>query len=129
MRAPISIVIPTLNSQKTIKKTLVSLFEGIEAGIVRELIVVDGGSSDKTKEIVLACGGKFIASRALANKPKIILADEPTGNLDQNTTLSVFETLLKIVKKTNLAALIATHNLDLAKRMDRVVKLIDGKIS
>ena len=67
--------------------------------------------------------------RALANKPKIILADEPTGNLDQNTTLSVFESLLKIVKKTNLAVLIATHNLDLAKRMDRVVELIDGKIS
>ena len=67
--------------------------------------------------------------RALANKPKIILADEPTGNLDQNTTLSVFESLVKIVKKTNLAALIATHNLDLAKRMDRVVELIDGKIS
>ena len=67
--------------------------------------------------------------RALANKPKIILADEPTGNLDQNTTLSVFESLLKIVKKTNLAALIATHNLDLAKRMDRVVELIDGTIS
>ena len=67
--------------------------------------------------------------RALANKPKIILADEPTGNLDQNTTLSVFESLMKIVKKTNLAALIATHNLDLAKRMDRVVELIDGKIS
>ena len=67
--------------------------------------------------------------RALANKPKIILADEPTGNLDQNTTLSVFESLQKIVKKTNLAALIATHNLDLAKRMDRVVELIDGKIS
>ena len=67
--------------------------------------------------------------RALANKPKIILADEPTGNLDQNTTLSVFESMLKIVKKTNLAALIATHNLDLAKRMDRVVELIDGKIS
>ena len=52
MRAPISIVIPTLNSQKTIKKTLVSLFEGIEAGIVRELIVV------------LACGGQFTVSRA-----------------------------------------------------------------
>jgi len=67
--------------------------------------------------------------RALANKPNIILADEPTGNLDQKTTLSVFESLLKIVKKTNLAALIATHNLDLAKRMDRVVELIDGKIS
>ena len=66
--------------------------------------------------------------RALANKPKIILADEPTGNLDQKTTSSVFETLQKIVKQTNLAALIATHNLDLANRMDRVVKLTDGKL-
>ena len=64
MPAPISIVIPTLNSQNTIRETLVSLLEGFEAGMVRELIVVDGGSSDKTKEIVLACGGKFIASRA-----------------------------------------------------------------
>ena len=68
-------------------------------------------------------------ARAYVSNPKILLADEPTGNLDQNTTLSVFESLLKIVKKTNLAALIATHNLDLAKRMDRVVELIDGKIS
>lgn len=68
-------------------------------------------------------------ARAFVSNPKILLADEPTGNLDQNTTLSVFESLLKIVKKTNLAALIATHNLDLAKRMDRVVELIDGKIS
>ena len=67
--------------------------------------------------------------RALANKPRIILADEPTGNLDQKTTLSVFKSLVTIVKQTNLSALIATHNLDLANRMDRVVKLIDGKIS
>ena len=67
--------------------------------------------------------------RALANKPRIILADEPTGNLDQKTTLSVFESLVTIVKQTNLSALIATHNLDLANRMDRVVKLIDGKIT
>ena len=67
--------------------------------------------------------------RALANKPRIILADEPTGNLDQKTTLSVFESLVTIVKQTKLSALIATHNLDLASRMDRVVKLIDGKIS
>ena len=52
MRAPISIVIPTLNSQNTVRKTLASLFEGIEAGIVRELIVVDGGSTEETREIV-----------------------------------------------------------------------------
>ena len=64
MRAPISIVIPTLNSQNTILKTLASLFEGIEAGIVRELIVVDGGSTDETREIVEECGGKFISSAA-----------------------------------------------------------------
>ena len=64
MRAPISIVIPTLNSQNTVRKTLASLFEGIEAGIVRELIVVDGGSTDETREIVEECGGKFISSAA-----------------------------------------------------------------
>ena len=64
MRAPISIVIPTFNSQNTVRKTLASLFEGIEAGIVRELIVVDGGSRDETREIVEECGGKFISSAA-----------------------------------------------------------------
>ena len=64
MCAPISIVIPTLNSQNTVRKTLASLFEGIEAGIVRELIVVDGGSTDETREIVEECGGKFISSAA-----------------------------------------------------------------
>jgi len=64
MRAPISIVIPTLNSQNTVRKTLASLFEGIEAGIVKELIVVDGGSTDETREIVEECGGKFISSAA-----------------------------------------------------------------
>jgi lipoprotein-releasing system ATP-binding protein len=72
---------------------------------------------------------KELQFAVLANKPRIILADEPTGNLDQKTTLSVFESLVTIVKQTNLSALIATHNLDLANRMDRVVKLIDGKIS
>ena len=64
MRAPISIVIPTFNSQNTVRKTLASLFEGIEAGIVRELIVVDGGSTDQTREIVEECGGIFISSEA-----------------------------------------------------------------
>ena len=59
MRAPISIVIPTLNSQNTVRKTLASLFEGIEAGIVRELIVVDGGSTDHTREIVEECGANL----------------------------------------------------------------------
>ena len=94
-----------------------------------DLVNLANRSSHRPAELSGGEQQRIAICRALANKPKIILADEPTGNLDQNTTLSVFESLLKIVKKTNLAALIATHNLDLAKRMDRVVELIDGKIS
>ena len=94
-----------------------------------DLVNLENRSNHRPAELSGGEQQRIAICRALANKPKIILADEPTGNLDQNTTLSVFESLLKIVKKTNLAALIATHNLDLAKRMDRVVELIDGKIS
>jgi lipoprotein-releasing system ATP-binding protein len=94
-----------------------------------DLVNLSNRSNHRPAELSGGEQQRIAICRALANKPKIILADEPTGNLDQNTTLSVFESLLKIVKKTNLAALIATHNLDLAKRMDRVVELIDGKIS
>ena len=94
-----------------------------------DLVNLSNRSNHRPAELSGGEQQRIAICRALANKPKIILADEPTGNLDQNTTLSVFESLLKIVKKTNLAALVATHNLDLAKRMDRVVELIDGKIS
>jgi lipoprotein-releasing system ATP-binding protein len=66
--------------------------------------------------------------RALANDPKILLADEPTGNLDHTTAEGVIETLLGIVRASGLAALIATHNLDLARRLDRTVALEDGKL-
>ena len=67
-------------------------------------------------------------ARAVANAPKILMADEPTGNLDPNTSNHVFETLAALVRASGLAALIATHNLDLAKRMDRRVTLKDGKV-
>ena len=67
-------------------------------------------------------------ARALANTPKLLLADEPTGNLDPKTSDSVFLTLLEVVKETGLAALIATHNLELAHKMDREVRLQDGKL-
>lgn len=66
--------------------------------------------------------------RALANEPKILLADEPTGNLDPATSDQVFGALVELVRDTGLAALIATHNLDLAARMDRIVRLDQGKI-
>ncbi len=67
-------------------------------------------------------------ARALANTPKLLLADEPTGNLDPKTSESVFAELLSIVKETGLSALVATHNFELADRMDRKVKLEAGKL-
>jgi lipoprotein-releasing system ATP-binding protein len=60
-------------------------------------------------------------ARALANAPKVILADEPTGNLDPSTGENVFQLLLSTVRMTNTTALIATHNMDLAAKMDRTV--------
>lgn len=66
--------------------------------------------------------------RALANNPRILLADEPTGNLDPDTSDRVFEVLLELVRETGLSALIATHNLELAARMDRVLKLSSGHL-
>lgn len=65
-------------------------------------------------------------ARSLANKPKLLLADEPTGNLDPQTSEIVFSELIGLVKETGLSAFIATHNKDLADRMDRVVKLEEG---
>jgi lipoprotein-releasing system ATP-binding protein len=64
--------------------------------------------------------------RALANAPQVLLADEPTGNLDPATSDTVFETLIALVRDTGLSALVATHNMDLAARMDRVVRLEAG---
>ena len=66
--------------------------------------------------------------RALANDPRILLADEPTGNLDHATGDDVLRTLLDLVRHTGLAALIATHNLELARRFDRIVALEDGRL-
>ena len=66
--------------------------------------------------------------RALANAPGLLLADEPTGNLDPGTSDVVFEALMALVRETGMAALIATHNLDLAARMDRTVRLEAGRV-
>lgn len=66
--------------------------------------------------------------RALANAPRLLLADEPTGNLDPGTSDQVFGALMDLVAGTGLSALIATHNLELAARMDRVLRLEEGAI-
>jgi lipoprotein-releasing system ATP-binding protein len=67
-------------------------------------------------------------ARALAKRPRLVLADEPTGNLDPETASQVFGVLMKLVSDTGLAALVATHNPELAGRMDRVLRLDDGLI-
>jgi lipoprotein-releasing system ATP-binding protein len=67
-------------------------------------------------------------ARALANKPKLLLADEPTGNLDPRTSGGVFEALIEISRAQGLGALIATHNFDLAARMDRTLQLYQGRL-
>jgi lipoprotein-releasing system ATP-binding protein len=66
--------------------------------------------------------------RALANRPKLILADEPTGNLDPRTSELVFQELIGLFKSEGVAALIATHNLELAARMDRVLRMESGQL-
>ena len=66
--------------------------------------------------------------RGLANAPKLLLADEPTGNLDPHTSEYVFQELLALIRHHGVAALIATHNMDLARRMDRVFKMQDGQL-
>jgi lipoprotein-releasing system ATP-binding protein len=67
-------------------------------------------------------------ARAVANAPRILLADEPTGNLDTHTADHVFGTLTKLVRATELAAVIATHNLELASRMSRRVTIREGRV-
>ena len=67
-------------------------------------------------------------ARAVANAPRLLLADEPTGNLDPKTADIVFEGLLRLVRASGLAALVATHNLELAARMDRRITIEDGQV-
>ena len=66
--------------------------------------------------------------RALANRPSVLLADEPTGNLDPATSDTVFEALMTLVRETGMSALIATHNMQLAARMDRQLRLEQGRV-
>ncbi|HSA66538.1 MAG TPA: ATP-binding cassette domain-containing protein, partial [Methyloceanibacter sp.] len=67
-------------------------------------------------------------ARGVANGPRLLLADEPTGNLDPHTAERVFDQLLSLLRQSGVAALVATHNLDLAARMDRVLRLMDGAL-
>jgi lipoprotein-releasing system ATP-binding protein len=90
------------------------------------------GLADRTKHRPSELSGgeqqRVAIARAVANAPRALLADEPTGNLDPNTADHVFNALMQLVKATRVAMLIATHNMELAGRMDRRVSLVDGKV-
>ncbi|MGI9169669.1 MAG: ABC transporter ATP-binding protein [Caulobacteraceae bacterium] len=72
---------------------------------------------------------RVAVARALTNAPRLLLADEPTGNLDPATSRAVFQNLRDLVRSTGVAALVATHNLDIARHMDRVLALKDGRLA
>ena len=98
----------------------------------RELLAYLGLAKRETHRPAELSGGeqqRVAIARAVANGPRILLADEPTGNLDPKTAGHVFDTLASLVKATGLAALIATHNMDLAARMDRRVTIRDGQVA
>jgi lipoprotein-releasing system ATP-binding protein len=101
------------------------------AARARELLAYLGLAQRESHRPAELSGGeqqRVAIARAVANGPRVLLADEPTGNLDPKTADHVFATLAALVKASGLAALVATHNMDLAARMDRRVTIRDGHI-
>jgi lipoprotein-releasing system ATP-binding protein len=97
----------------------------------RALLATVGLATRETHRPARLSGGeqqRVAIVRAIANAPRVLLADEPTGNLDPHTADGVFVELMRLVRSTGLAALVATHNPELAKRMDRVVTIREGVI-
>lgn len=96
-----------------------------------ELLEILGLAARMTHKPAQLSGGeqqRVAIGRALANRPILLLADEPTGNLDPNTSGHVFDFFSKLAKTENIAALVGTHNLELADKMDRIVRIEDGRL-
>ena len=101
------------------------------AARARELLAYLGLAQRESHRPAELSGGeqqRVAIARAVANGPRVLLADEPTGNLDPKTADHVFATLAALVKASGLAALVATHNMDLAARMDRRVTIREGRV-
>ncbi|MDP7149565.1 MAG: ABC transporter ATP-binding protein [Paracoccaceae bacterium] len=112
---------------------LPQLANGISKGAAQsraQELLASVGVADRADHRPAALSGgeqqRVAFCRALANRPKLLLADEPTGNLDPETSDVVFDALIKVVRATGLAVLIATHNLELAARMDEIYRLDGG---
>jgi len=126
-------LLPEFSAQENVM--LPQMIRGLSRGVAKrragELLAYLGLGERLTHRPAELSGGeqqRVAIARAVANSPRILLADEPTGNLDPKTADHVFAALTQLVRATGLAALVATHNLDLAARMDRRVALRDGRI-
>ncbi|MGO8865225.1 MAG: ABC transporter ATP-binding protein [Alphaproteobacteria bacterium] len=114
---------------------LPQLIAGLSREVARErarqLLAMVGLAERESHRPARLSGGeqqRVAIVRAIANAPRVLLADEPTGNLDRDTAQNVFTQLHAIVRQTGLAALVATHNQELARRMDRVLELSAGRV-
>ncbi len=97
-----------------------------------EALLAEFGLSDRAHHQPGQLSGgeqqRVAIARAMANHPRVILADEPTGNLDPTTSLSVFNSFQAVAREEKVSAVIATHNIELARHMDRVLALRDGHL-
>ncbi|MHA1527531.1 MAG: ABC transporter ATP-binding protein, partial [Alphaproteobacteria bacterium] len=126
-------LLPEFTAEENLAIPLMAAGQGKDAALTRaaallERVGLAGRASHLPAEMSGGEQQRVAICRALANNPRVLLADEPTGNLDPGTAGRVFDMLLKVVRETGLAALIATHNQDLAARMDRTVRLEGGVI-
>ena len=112
-----------------VPQTIAGLSKGEAKSRGQELLAMLGLGDRATHKPSALSGGeqqRVAIARALASSPRVLLADEPTGNLDPDTADDVFGVLMHLARGTGLAALVATHNPDLAKRMDRIVRIENG---
>ena len=127
------LLLPDFNALENVMmpQLIAGVKEKVAKERAKELLQTVGLSHRLTHRAGQLSGGeqqRVAIARALANQPALLLADEPTGNLDPKTADEVFDTFLKIVRETGLSALLATHNPELAAKMDRRISVQDGEI-
>jgi len=124
-------LIPVLNVKENIELPLKLDKQKIDKDYIEDLMKLLGIEDRKDHLPNQLSGGqqqRVAIARALAAKPSIILADEPTGNLDSKTTEEVMDLLKKSIKKYNQTLIMITHNNEIAKKSDRIISIIDGKL-
>ena len=123
-------LIPTLTARENIQVPLE--LRGLDGRARADELLARVGLRDRGHHYPTQLSGgeqqRVAVARALANSPRLLLADEPTGNLDPATSTAVFDNLYGLARSQGVAALVATHNLELARHMDRVLALKDGRL-